>query len=47
MALMPEMDLLRMVEVCFRIDLVGECGSLAIIVDCLRIDCGFLVGEKA
>ena len=46
MALMPEMDLLRMVEVCFRMDLVGEFGSLAIIEDCFRIDCGFLVGER-
>lgn len=46
MALMPEMDLLRMVDVCFKIDFVGEFDYLAIMDGCFRIDCGFLVGDE-
>ena len=44
-ALMPEMDLLSTVDVCFRMDFVGE-ASFFIIELCFRIDCGFFVGEE-
>lgn len=51
MALMPEMDLLSTVEVCLRMDLVGE--SFLMMELCLRMDWGFLgeegsgVGERS
>lgn len=35
MALIPDMDLLRICELCFRIDLVGDWSPR---VDCLRMD---------
>jgi hypothetical protein len=37
-ALIPEIDLLRIVEVCLRIDLVGEGTSFRIVEVCFRMD---------
>ena len=44
-ALIPEIDLLKIEEPCFKMDLEGEWGSRFPILDCFNMEWGFFEGE--